>query len=286
MSLLKYYIYSILTVIPEYAELENKKHKIPSKNCLELAKMPHDKLIAKLDTCIQSIPSSSRRHSFLKYILALISDLKPLVDQQRALTDEEEKTIREQLLYLLKNCYLLLDYSASKTYTVSYKEEQFVIYGFSNGNIKLALEHTFLNESAMLPVQSKPGDKEFKNLELILKQQIQAHQSPLKLQNQVALLHASNAQLTSESEARFREQQEKIALLTKENKQLSEELTNAKTECEILKIELAKRRNQIVDSPIFHRGITMFHHLRPSASSGDLVSLVGGNPQTPPSFQT
>ncbi|CEK11195.1 alanine--tRNA ligase [Legionella hackeliae] len=231
MSRLQTIINSLAQVILDYGVSQRLK----TESLKVLLKKPHLEFIEALQTVINDgTKDYVKRLSLLNYLLFEIKQLKPLVDRDIPLREEERLLVQQHLQALIVNIQLLLRTSQSTEVPITYNKKEERIPGFMRGimegyypcNSGHIIEKAFLK-----PLQL--SDYEPATVSSFVEELLKEHQQEIAipflskenalLTSRIVDLQETNASLVKEKLSLESQKQEginSIEALTHENEQL------------------------------------------------------------------
>lgn len=233
MSKLQEFIGKIVQIIISYNETQTAKN-YSLESYINKSHQELNQFLQKIIT--EATRGYETRKPLLEYFLFVISTIKPLTDQNKSLSEPEQRTIATTLSAFMSTIQILLKTSHSQYISVKYNKEIVQVPGFIRGALKyysLCNTGQIINRELSESLTQMPFENYFEKL-------ISEHQIPLL---EFERLGKAVSEGTTEKEfmqeeikklASQNEQQEReIARLTKNNQELADKLERIKTEIEL-----------------------------------------------------
>ncbi|ASQ45462.1 hypothetical protein [Legionella clemsonensis] len=263
--LLQNVVHSLAQVILDYGESQDVKVE-PLQTLLT---KPHPNFIETLQTVInESTKSYAKRLSLLNYFLFEIKQLKPLIERQTPLDEEEQSLVQQHLQSLIMNVNTLLKTSQSSKISIKFdgNEEQIPglvlpitqgwypcksgnmidqiflkplhLQNFDVSSVAIFVKKLIMNhqQKVTIPFLMKERDLLKETVTSLEKEKQQIKEEMLQLKEEKSQLIIENEQLTKEKRAIWEEQQ--VTLTEKTN--LEKELSTLKKELVLLRTKAVK----------------------------------------------
>ncbi|KTD24794.1 Uncharacterised protein [Legionella lansingensis] len=222
-SRLEKIVHSLCEVVLSYSSTQTLK----PYSLKELLEKEHEKFIEALQSIINDgTKGYTTRLSLLNYFLFVINQVKPLLVQNKPMSNEECIIVQQHLENLILNVNKLLNTYQNQTIVVNYNDKKENIYGFVRGISGMHKAYTLCNSGQLLqdnfitPLGLTEYSKNTVNS--FVAELIDEHQRALKL----LLLNEENTTLKkqfSELEERFKALEEEKLSLEVTMKQLQQE---------------------------------------------------------------
>ncbi|KTC84150.1 hypothetical protein [Legionella brunensis] len=247
MSRLQNVILSLCEVIISYSESQSKTNKTYSRE--ELLKKSHLDFMESLQTIInEGTTIYVTRVSLLNYFHFEINRLKPLLEQNAPLSQEDTLIMQQHLQALILNVNKLLNTSQSSTVTINYRKKSEDIPGFIRGMAKgwtLCNSGQIIQDGFIAPLGLlEYSEKTVANfIDCLIKEHQLEVGMPLlsrengELKKEISTLKENNESLT---EANLK--------LENDKQRMSEEIESLKLDTSTLKEEKGKLEKQYQDA--------------------------------------